>query len=155
VRRRNLCENRSSKLEGALRAAAMRRKLISRLINYRSAGRRARGDASVVKRRLPGDQGRRFFESRAAAVHTHEREANTNANFLARLTSLEDPMGSPARRRHFAEMSFEKIRVRRRRERRRASGGRGKKAKCGQRKKERKREKELERTRSPLASISP
>jgi len=58
VRRRNLRENRSSKLEGALRAAAMRRKLISRLINYRSAGRRARGgrerrEASSSRRPAP------------------------------------------------------------------------------------------------------
>jgi len=53
LRRRNLRQNQSSKVEGSLRAAAMRRKLISRLINYRSAGRLAQGDVSVVKRRLP------------------------------------------------------------------------------------------------------
>lgn len=52
LRQRNLRQNRNSKVEGALRAAAVRRKLISRLINYRSTGRLARGDVSVVKRRL-------------------------------------------------------------------------------------------------------
>lgn len=52
ARLRNLRQNRSSKVEGFLRAAAMRRKLISRLINYRSAGRLAQRDVSVVKRRL-------------------------------------------------------------------------------------------------------
>lgn len=52
LRRRNPRQNRSSKVEGSLRAAVMRRKLISRLINYRSAGRLAQGDVSVVKHRL-------------------------------------------------------------------------------------------------------
>lgn len=50
ARLRNLRQNRSSKVEGSLRAT--RWKLISRLINYRSAGRLAQRDVSVVKRRL-------------------------------------------------------------------------------------------------------
>lgn len=97
-----------SKVEGSLRAAAMRRKLISRLINYRSAGRLTQGDVSVVKHHLRTASAV-FFE-RGKRVHI-PRRGNINTNFLARLTSLENSTESPARRRHFAEKSFEKIRV--------------------------------------------
>lgn len=62
---------------------------------------------SVVKRRLLTASAS-FFE-RERGIYAGL--GNTNMNFLARLTSLENPTESPApRRRHFAETSFEKIR---------------------------------------------
>lgn len=78
-------------------AVVMRRKLISRLINYRSAGRLARGgNTSVVGRRLlTASVG--FFE-RSERVHIPGGGGNTNTNFLTRLTCLENPAESLERR---------------------------------------------------------